>query len=181
MNYIDIILIIPLLWGLYKGFSKGLIIEAASLIAFGLAVWGAVKFHDFLSGWMHDSMGWDSKYLPLFSFAAIFIGVLLVVIGIAKLLEKIVKSVSLGFLNKIGGAVFGMLKFGLLLSMIIFFLEAINRSVLFIPEETKNNSLLYGHVQKIAPTVIPGLNESRLNHMISNGDSLGVKVNINVE
>ena len=79
MNYVDIILIIPLLWGLYKGFSKGLIIEAATLIAFGLAVWGAIKFHDFLSVWMKDSLGWASKYLPLISFAVIFIGVLLIV------------------------------------------------------------------------------------------------------
>ncbi len=181
MNYIDIILIIPLLWGLYKGFSKGLIIEAATLIAFGLAVWGAVKFHDFLSGWMKNSMGWDSKYIPLVSFALIFIGVLLTVFGIAKLLEKIVKSVSLGFVNKLGGAIFGMLKFGLILSMLIFFLEAINKTVPFIPAETKKNSLLYVHVQKIAPLVIPGLSESDLSRMIPNTDSLNVKVNVKVK
>ena len=162
MNYVDILLLIPLLWGLYKGFSKGLIIEAASLIAFGLAVWGAIKFHDFLSGWMQNSLGWTSKYLPLLSFAVIFIGVLLTVFGIAKLVEKLVKAVSLGFLNKLGGAVFGMLKFGLLLSMIIFFLEAINKNIPFIPEEIRTNSLLYKPVQKIAPLVIPGLNESKL-------------------
>jgi len=162
MNYVDIIIIIPLLWGLYKGFSKGLIFEAATLIAFGLAVWGAVKFHDFLSSWMSDSLGWTSKYLPLISFAVIFIGVILIVIGIAKLLEKFVKAVSLGFVNKLGGAIFGILKFGLILSMIIFFLEAANKSVSFIPDETKKNSLLYEQVQKIAPIAIPGLNESKL-------------------
>jgi len=178
MNYVDIILIIPLLWGLYKGFSKGLIIEAATLIAFGLAVWGAIKFHDFLSGWMKDSLGWTSKYLPLISFAVIFIGVILAVIGIAKLLERFVKAASLGFVNKFGGAVFGMLKFGLLISMLIFFLEAINKTISFIPEETKKNSLLYEHIQKIAPLVIPGLNESKLNKMIPNADSLNIKVEI---
>lgn len=181
MNYVDIILIIPLLWGLYKGFSKGLIIEAATLIAFGLAVWGAVKFHDFLSGWLADSLGWTSNYLPLISFAVIFIGVLLIVFGIAKLIEKFVKAVSLGLLNKLGGAVFGILKFGLFLSMLIFFLEAINKTVSFIPDETKKNSLLYEPVQKIAPTVIPGLNESRLNKMIPDADSMNVKVNVEVK
>ena len=180
MNYVDIILIIPLLWGLYKGFSKGLIIEAATLIAFGLAVWGAVKFHDFLSGWMQNSMGWTSKYLPLMSFALIFIGVLLLVFGIAKLIEKFVKAISLGFLNKLGGAIFGMLKFGLLLSMLIFFIEAVNKSVSFIPAETKNSSLLYPYVQKIAPAVIPGLNDSQLNRMIPSADSMKVNVNVRV-
>src|SRR6185503_1936293 len=131
MNYADIIIIIPLLWGLYKGFSKGLIIEAATLIAFGLATWGGVKFHNFLSVWMHDSLGWTSKYLPVISFAVIFIGVLLIVFGIAKLVQRFVKAVSLGFINKLAGAIFGMLKFGLILSMLIFFVEAINKSVSF--------------------------------------------------
>ena len=178
MNYVDIIILIPLLWGLYKGFSKGLIIEAASLIAFGLAVWGAVKFHNFLSVWMHDSLGWTSKYLPVISFAVIFIGVLLIVFGVAKLVQRFVKAVSLGFVNKLAGAIFGMLKFGLLLSMLIFFLEAINKSVSFIPDETKKNSLLYEHVQKIAPAIIPGLNESKLNEMMPLPDSVRVKVSV---
>jgi len=181
MNWVDLLLIIPLLWGLYKGFSKGFIIEAATLIAFVLAIWGAVKFHDFLSSWMADSLGWTSKYLPVISFAVIFIGVILIVIGIAKLAEKFVKAVSLGFLNKLGGAIFGMLKFGLLMSMIIFFLDAINKTVAVMPDETKRNSLLYSHVQKIAPTVIPGLNESALNKMIPNTDSVNVKVNVVVK
>ena len=175
MNYIDILLIIPLLWGLYKGFSKGLIIEAATLVAFGLAVWGAIKFHNFVSDWMQHSMGWGSKYIPLLSFAVIFIGVLLVVFGIAKLLEKFVRAISLGFLNKLGGALFGMLKFGLLLSMMIFFIEAVNKSVSFFPQETKNKSLLYPWVQKIAPTMIPGLRDSKLNLAAANLDSTGTK------
>lgn len=178
MNWVDIIIAVPLLWGLYKGFSKGLIIEAATLLAFGLAVWGGVKFHDFLSEWMKNSMGWESKYLPLISFAIIFLGVLLVVFGIAKLAQRLVKAVSLGFANKLAGAIFGMLKFGLLLSTIIFFLEAINKSIAFIPEETKESSLLYTHVQKIAPTLIPGLNKSSLNRVIPAPDSLRVKVEI---
>ena len=178
MNYVDIIIIIPLLWGLYKGFSKGLIIEAATLIAFGLAVWGGVNFHNFLSGWMHDSLGWTSKYVPLVSFAVIFIGILLIVFGIAKLIQRFVKAVSLGFINKLAGAIFGVPKFGLLLSMIIFFLEAINKSVSFIPDSTKKESLLYERVQKIAPSIIPGLKESKLNEMIPVPDSVQVKVSV---
>lgn len=181
MNYVDIILIIPLLWGLYKGFSKGLIIEAATLIAFGLAVWGGIKFHDLVSVWMKDSMGWTSKYLPLLAFALIFIGVLLCVFGVAKLVEKFVKAIALGFLNKLGGAVFGILKYGLLLSMLIFFLEAVNKTVSFFPEETKKNSLLYGPVQKIAPMVIPGLDQSKLAEIASRADSTAAHLQIKAQ
>ena len=125
MNYIDIIIAIPLLWGLYKGFTKGIILEAATLIALGLAIWGAVKFHDFVTVWMRESLNWTSKYMPVISFALIFIGVLVLVFAIAKLLEKIIKAVALGFLNKLAGGIFGILKFGLILSVIIFLLNAI--------------------------------------------------------
>ena len=180
MNYIDIIIIIPLLWGLYKGFSKGLIIEAATLIAFGLAVWGGVKFHDFLSVWMHDSLSWTSKYLPIISFAVIFIGVLLVVFGVAKLVQRFVKAVSLGFLNKLAGAIFGMLKFGLILSVLIFVLNAIEKTVQVIPAETKKSSLLYEPVGKIAPMIIPGLKESKLNEMISVPDTIPLNIKVGV-
>lgn len=165
MNWMDIFLIIPLIWGLYKGFSKGLIIEAATLIALGLAVWSAVKFHDFLLVWIRDVLGWTYQYLPLISFALIFLGILLVVMGIAKLIERFMKAVSLGFFNKLGGAIFGMLKFGLLLSMIIFLAEAVNKNFSFIPEEIKSNSLLYEPVRKIAPAIIPALQEGTLEKM----------------
>lgn len=162
MNYIDIILAIPLLWGLYKGFTKGFIIEIASLFALGLAIWGGVKFHVFLSDWFVHSIGWTNKYLPIISFALIFIGVLLAVFGIAKLLERIVKAVSLGFVNKLCGAIFGMLKFGLILSVLIFLLEAINRNIEFIPKEIRSKSVLYEPIGKIAPAIIPGLKENKL-------------------
>lgn len=163
MNYIDIIIAIPLLWGLYKGFTKGIILEAATLIALGLAIWGAVKFHDFVTVWMRESLNWTSKYMPVISFALIFIGVLVLVFAIAKLLEKIIKAVALGFLNKLAGGVFGILKFGLILSVIIFLLNAIEKNYSFIPPDIKNKSVLYEPVGKIAPLIIPGLKDSKLN------------------
>ncbi len=163
MNYIDIIIAIPLLWGLYKGFTKGIILEAATLIALGLAIWGAVKFHDFVTVWMRESLNWTSKYMPVISFALIFIGVLVLVFAIAKLLEKIIKAVALGFLNKLAGGVFGILKFGLILSVVIFLLNAIEKNYSFIPPDIKNKSVLYEPVGKIAPLIIPGLKDSKLN------------------
>ena len=175
MNYIDIILAIPLLWGLYKGFTKGFIIEAASLIALGLAIWGGIKFHNLISEWMTHTLGWTSKYLPVISFAIIFIGILVLIFSLAKLLEKIIKAIALGFVNKLAGAVFGMLKFGLILSIIIFVLNAAEKTFPIVPPEIKKSSLLYEPVGKIAPIIIPGLNESKLNNNFFSSDSLKVK------
>jgi membrane protein required for colicin V production len=166
MNYIDIVLCVPLLWGLYKGFTKGLIIEAASIISLGLAVWGGIKFSNFLTEYIHIHLRWNTKYLPVISFAIIFLGILFGVYAIAKLIERLVKAVSLGFINKLTGGVFGLLKFGLILSVIIFILNAIEKNIQLIPTDFKQKSLLYEPVGKIAPLIIPGLRESKLGEMI---------------
>lgn len=86
--------------------------------------------------------------------------------AIAKLIERLAKAVSLGFVNKLAGGIFGMLKFGLILSILIFVLNAIEKSILIIPTETKQKSLLYEPVGKIAPIVIPGLRNSKLGEMM---------------
>ena len=56
MNYIDIFLLVPLLWGAFKGFKKGLIIEVVSLIALGLGIWGGVHFSDFSTTFLADKL-----------------------------------------------------------------------------------------------------------------------------
>jgi membrane protein required for colicin V production len=161
---------------LYKGFTKGFIIEVATLVAFGLAVWSGIKFSDFLSEWMKNYFHWTTKYLPIISFAVIFIGILILVFALAKLIQRFAKAVALGFVNKLAGGIFGMLKFGLILSVLIFVLNAIEKSISFIPTETKHSSLLYEPVGKIAPLIIPGLKESKLEKIIPDSVSVNIKV-----
>ena len=86
-----------------------------------------------------------------------------------------VKAVALGFVNKLAGGIFGMLKFGLILSVIIFVLNAIEKNIHIIPSEMKQKSLLYEPVGKIAPIIIPGLRESKLGEMMPNMNSSKTK------
>jgi membrane protein required for colicin V production len=176
MNYLDIILIIPLLWGFYKGITRGLIVEAATIAAFFLAIWVAVHFCDWLTGVAHEKF--DSQYLPLIAFAVLFLGVLILVFFVAKLAERTVKAGALGWLNKLAGAVFGVLKFGLILSLVIFISEAIEKSYPFLKGSTKEGSLLYEPVSKIAPAIIPGLEGSEITKYIPVKDSLSTNTNL---
>ena len=166
MNYIDITLCIPLVWGLYKGFTKGLIIEAASMIAFGLGVWGGIHF----SGWVADKItttfNWQSEYLPIVSFALTFLVIIIAVYFIAKLIQRLVEGMELGAINKIGGAFFGTLKFALIMSVVIFMINAIEKSYPMISFEAKKESLLYTPVGKIAPLIIPALNDSKIGELL---------------
>ena len=162
MNWIDIIICIPLVWGFYKGITKGLVIELATIVSLVVGIWTAMKFSELLSGFAKEHWGWDSKYLPVISFCIILLGVLILIYFLAKALTRFIKAIAMGWLNKILGAAFGMLKFALLLSILFFVANAIEKSYPIISSETKKNSLLYDPIAKLAPMIIPGLGSSKI-------------------
>jgi len=143
MNTIDIILIIPLLWGFYKGFTKGLVIEVASLVSLALATYGGIHFSKFVSELLKTKYNFQSEHLHLISFSIIFISVVIFVFLLAKLLSKFLNIIALGLLNKLLGAVFGTIKFALILSVMVFIVNSADEKIKFIPDETKEKSMLY--------------------------------------
>jgi len=166
MNYLDIIICIPLVWGLYKGFTKGLIIELATFIAFGLGVWGGINFSDYLANKFTEWFDWRSPYLPILSFALTFILIIAAVFLVAKIVQRMVDGMALTAINKIGGAIVGALKFALIMSVLIFVMDAIEESYPIISFKAKEESLLYKPVGKIAPTLIPAMSKSKIAEMV---------------
>ncbi len=181
MNYIDILLCIPLVWGLYKGFTKGLIIEAATLVAFSLGVWAGIAFSDYIAQKLRDSFGWQSPYLPILSFAFIFLLIIAFVFLVAKMIQKMVEGVALSAVNKIGGAIFGALKFALMMSVVIFMIDAVEESYPMVSFKTKEESLLYRPVGKIAPTLIPALNKSKVAALMPKKEDVDIGVNVKMK
>jgi membrane protein required for colicin V production len=157
MNYVDIVLSIPILWGIYKGFVKGLIIEAAGLVALSLGIWAGVNFSNFLASEIQAQFDWTSEYLPIISFSILFLGLIILIFLIAKFLSKIAKKLALGGIDKILGAIVGGLKFALILSVFIFIIDAVEKSYPQISFKLKEQSVLYKPVGKIAYLIIPSL------------------------
>ncbi|TND10452.1 MAG: hypothetical protein FD123_94 [Bacteroidetes bacterium] len=181
MNYLDIIIAIPLLWGFYRGFMKGVIMEAATLAAFFLGVWGGIHLSDGLAGLIRDWTGSESPYIPIISFAVIFVGILMLVFGVAKLVDRFADKASLNIINKIAGGAFGALKFALLVSLLQFVIAAIEKDAQVLPPEIRKGSLLYEPLEKVAPAVIPGLKDSRLGKLIPGKDDIEVGVDVKLK
>ena len=155
MNYLDIILGILLLWGLVRGLMKGLFVSLASLIALIAGIYIAVHFSHIVGDYLKQYVDWQENAIKLSAFAITFI---LVVIGISllgRILTKIADYAALGILNKLLGAVFGLLKFAFIASVILMFVDVINDKITFIDKETKDESLLYEPVRKLAPMILP--------------------------
>ena len=124
MNYLDIIIAIILLVFGFKGLRKGLIIEVVTLLAFGVGIYGAMHFSDFTAEHLQDFMEINPKYLNTIAFVLTFIILVVLVNLIGRLVSRIIKSLNLGFFDKLGGFLFGILyvlwKFLIDFSLVIF-------------------------------------------------------------
>ena len=172
MNILDLIILIPLAWSAYKGFSKGLIISVASLLALLLGIYGSIRFSDITSGYLIDHFEFSSQYLPIISFAITFILIVVAIHFLARILDKIVKAVALGFINRISGALFGIIKTAFILSIVILLIDKFDSKTGIISTEQKESSLLYQPLSQFAPMIFPYLDFEKVSEYVP--DSLNV-------
>jgi len=166
MNVLDIIFLVPLIWFAYRGFQKGFIIELSSLVALILGIYIAINFSGLTAGWLTDNFDISEKYLTIISFIVTFIVVVVGVFMIGKVLEKFIDVLLLGFINKIAGGAFGVIKAAFLISVVLWIINSFDSvGNYIIKQETRKGSVLYGPVESFAPTIIPKLSLDRLNDL----------------
>lgn len=157
MNIIDILLGALLLFGLVRGLMKGLFVEVASLVALIAGVYGAIHFSDFAAEFLMEHVDWNEKTINLTAFAITFVIIVLAISLAGKALTKLADFAALGFLNKLLGAVFGVLKIGLILSIVLMIFSKMNRTIPFLEDEDINDSVLYEPVKSLAPLLFPNM------------------------
>ena len=157
MNTFDIIIAALLLFGFVRGLMKGLFVEVASLVALIGGVYGAIHFSYFLGDWLQTTVNWSQEYVSLAAFAGTFLVIVILVAMLGKVLTKIADFAALGILNKLLGGVFGALKIGLVLSVVFIFFGKINSTIPFVDKQKLEESILYGPVKQIAPTIFPSI------------------------
>ncbi|WKD85280.1 hypothetical protein KCTC32516_00620 [Polaribacter huanghezhanensis] len=157
MNVFDIVIAVFLVFGFARGLMKGFFIEVASLVGLIGGIWGSIHFSYFVGDFLKESVSWSEKQISLAAFAITFILILVVVSLIGKFLTKLADLAALGIVNKIFGGVFGLVKMGLLLSVVFIFFDRMNSSITLVDKETLEESILYKPVKRIAPTIFPSI------------------------
>ena len=77
-----------------------------------------------------------------------------------KALTKLADFAALGLLNKLLGGVFGALKIGLILSVLLIVFNKLNNTLPFMEKEDLEESVLYKPVKSLAPMIFPNLIKS---------------------
>lgn len=159
-NYIDIVILVPVLYGLYKGFTKGLILSLATLAGLFLGIYGGVKFSHITSKYLFEQFQID---IPLVAFGATFIIIMTLVYILGTILSKFANALSLGLFNNLAGALFGGLKSLVILSVILLFFEQMNATFHVIPNEVTDQSTLYVFLQDTSNIIFPYLEDFKKN------------------
>ncbi|WP_422106368.1 CvpA family protein [Winogradskyella sp.] len=160
MSIIDIILAALILFGFIRGLFKGLFVEIASLLALVLGVYGAIHFSYFAADVLESKVDWNEKTINIVAFAITFVIIVLAISLAGKALTKLADFAALGMLNKLLGGVFGALKIGLILSVLLIVFNKLNKTLPFMEKEDLDKSALYEPVKSLAPMIFPNLIKS---------------------
>ena len=179
MNFLDILIVIPIGYAAYKGFKHGFIIELFTLLALLVGIYVGIHFSDFVAVWMKKTFSWDSPYLPVVAVTVTFLGVGAMIYFGGKMVEKMVKVVNLTPVNKVFGIIFATLKMLYVVSVVLVLIESYDEKGDFFPQKTKDKSLLYQPVRDVSLKTVPALSESTIfikNALQPEADSTGLTV-----
>lgn len=154
MNPFDILIIVVLGYSLVRGLFRGLVKEVSSIFGVLGGFYAAYTYYKILAGLLAGLIH-DKSYLNILSFLIIFCGVLIVVSVLGVVIKYLLNIAFLGWVDRIGGVIFGSLKGILIVSVLFITLTA------FLPKGTAfiQSSELAPHVSWISEKMANAVSE----------------------
>jgi membrane protein required for colicin V production len=117
MNWVDVVIIIYLALSIITGFAQGLIRTLLSIIGLIIGILLASHFYKQLGDILTFISNRDAANIV--AFVIILLAVMGIATLIALLLRSLIKAIMLGWIDKIGGAVLGLILGALSVSAIL--------------------------------------------------------------
>ena len=146
---LDIVGVILIALFFIRGYMKGAIVAAFSVLAILLGIICALKLSQSLAAWLLEKGYITSGWAQVVSYIVLFIGVVLIVRLIAKLIEKALEGMMLGVVNKLAGGIMYAFLGAVLWSSFLWLGNRMN----IITPETIAASKTYSWLSKLSPWV----------------------------
>ena len=159
MNIIDIILLICFIPAVVQGIRKGFISQVISIVSLVLGIWLSARFASAVSGWLGQWVAASGQVLEIVAFALILILVFLGLGMVGRLIEATIRLIMLGWLNRLLGVVFAMMKTFLIIGLVIMAFSSLNDTFQLIKPEILSQSALYLPLKNTADEVFPYLRD----------------------
>ena len=155
MNILDAIILICLIPAVIQGLRKGFISQAISIVSFIVGIWASARFANVVTAWISQYITASEQILKIVAFALILVVVFIVLGLVGRILESILNFAFLGWVNRLAGVIFSLLKTFLILGLIIIAFNSLNTTFGFVKPEVLADSVLYTPLKNIADTVFP--------------------------
>lgn len=155
MHWLDVVILIPILLALWRGFKRGLILELATLVGLALGIYAGLHFSYYASDLLQSKLEIESEHLPILSFAVTFLVVVIAVFLLGKALERIVKMIALSFFNKLAGALFSVTKVAIIIALLLVIFDRFNSDFEWVKAEELDRSLAYKGLVEAGSVVLP--------------------------
>lgn len=153
MNTIDIILLVILGFGAVKGYLNGFIVEVASFFGFFIGLILALQLTIPVTAWLFSGSDYFD-FIAVGVFISLFV---LLTVGIkmgARMLKKMIDVTIFGTLDNVAGGITGIIKWGFLVSMIVWVFESVGFS---FHQELSGDSRIFPYLVKIGPAIFSWL------------------------
>lgn len=155
MNILDAIILICLIPALIQGLRKGFISQAISIVSVIVGIWASARFANLVADWVAQYITASEQVIKVVAFALILVVVFIALGLLGRLLENILNFAFLGWLNKLLGVIFSLLKAFLIIGLVILAFNSLNNAFGLVKPEVINDSVLYGPVKNLADTIFP--------------------------
>lgn len=150
MNYLDVVILLPILFGIIMGLKRGIVKEVLAIVGIILGIVVSRMYAGDAAVWLQQHVStWDIQLLRPIAAFTLFVVVALVCNLLAYLLTKLFKLIALGWLNRLIGGIFGAAKWMLIVAVIILCIDMLDGVLHFIRPEVKDGSLLYPYGLKL--------------------------------
>lgn len=145
LNFLDIIVVILIGVGMYRGFKKGMVSRVAAIIGIVLSIIAGLNFSSAAQDWLSARLILDPMIITILSFILIAVVVMVVVTFVFKFLEDLFGKMNLGINNALGAVAGGYLT-ALGISIVLSILRPLN-----IPSQTSiSDSMTYEPMRQFA-------------------------------
>ncbi|MBR2155237.1 MAG: CvpA family protein [Bacteroidaceae bacterium] len=153
----DTLILIVLGIGAAIGFYQGAFKQIANFIGVALGLFLASMLYQQCGDYLADKSGASASTAHMVAFVIIVILVPVVLGWMASLLTKVASSIHLGFLNRLAGAVLGIVSYGLILSFACNGMDFLESKFGYHPELLEERSDLFYTVKHASQPVIPDI------------------------
>ncbi|MCR5049669.1 MAG: CvpA family protein [Paludibacteraceae bacterium] len=155
MNWLDVLLLLPLLVGLVRGLMRGLISEIIAILVLIFGVLGARYTGPEFSRWLLHQFAWPQAVCDVVAYTLIFLGIAIVLTIIARGLTKFIRAIHLSWANRVFGGIIGLIKYGLAVLIVIFIMDRTNQAYHWLDDwPVARTSVVYHKMVKIERVLV---------------------------